>query len=167
MAKLAPSRSVPTAMRSLAIACLLAAALVVAVPIAAGQEGPVHTTDPDIASGKEQRALSSARKEWKARGVPSYVYGLTVSCFCPPTTDVKIVVRKGRPTKATPTKLLPQATVPRLFYTIQRAIDRKVAKLVVTYGKRGVPRSIFIDSETYVADEEVGYIVRGFAPLKG
>src|ERR1044072_8341814 len=115
MAKLAPSRSVPTAMRSLAIACLLAAALVVAVPIAAGQEGPVHTTDPDIASGKEQRALSSARQEGKAPGG-------TLAPSCPPTTDLESAVRKARPTKPTPTKLLPQATVPRLFYTIQRAI---------------------------------------------
>ena len=152
-------------MRPFALAVLLALVLV-GVPVAAGQEPPAHTTDPNIANGKAQRALSSARKQWKARGVRSYVYNLTVSCFCPPTTNVKIVVRNGRPTKSTPKNLLPQATVPRLFLTIQRAIDRKVARLVVKYGPRGVPRSIFIDSETYVADEEVGYIVRGFAPLK-
>jgi len=153
-------------MRSLALVALLALALV-AVPIAAGQSAPAHTTDPDIASGKEQRALSSARKQWKARGVRSYTYGLTVSCYCPPTTNVKIVVRNGRPTRATPKKLLSQATVPRLFRTIQSAIDRKVAKLVVTYGPRGVPRSIFVDTDEHIADEEIGYIVRGFAPLKG
>jgi hypothetical protein len=53
-----------------------------------------------------------------------------------------------------------------LFLTIQDAIDRKVAKLVVSYGKRGVPRSIYIDSDERIADEEVGYLIRDFAPLK-
>ena len=153
-------------MRSLTLLILLAVA-VVGLPIAVGQAALEHTTDPDIASGKEQRALSSARKQWKARGVPSYVFGLTVACDCPPTTNVKIVVRNGRPTRATPKKLLPRATVPRLFYTIQRAIDRKVAKLVVMYGPRGVPRSIFVDTDERIAVEDIGYIVRGFAPLRG
>ena len=56
--------------------------------------------------------------------------------------------------------------MPRLFRKIQDAIDRKVARLVVTYGPRGVPRLVFVDSDTRIADEEIGYIVRGFAPLQ-
>jgi hypothetical protein len=154
-------------MRTMLLATLTAFALV-AVPIAAGQgsERPPHTTDPDISSGKAQRALSSARKTWRAQGVPNYTFLLSVNCFCPPTTSVKIVVRRGIPTKATPKALLDQATAPRLFRTIQTAIDDKVANLVVTYGKRGVPRSIYIDRDERIADEEIGYIIRGFAPLK-
>ncbi len=153
-------------MRSLLLAALLATALA-AVPVAAGQvTGPGKKTDPGITDGSRQRALSAARKSWKARGVPSYTYLLSVNCFCPPTTSVKIVVRRGIPAKTTPRALKDEATVPRLFRKIQDAIDRKVARLVVTYGPRGVPRSIFVDSDTRIADEEIGYIVRGFAPLK-
>jgi hypothetical protein len=152
-------------MRPFTIAALLALALV-AVPVAAG-DGVDAKPDPGIDSGSEQRALSNARKQWKAQGVRSYTYALSVNCFCPPTTNVKIVVRKGIPARSTPSKLRDRATVPRLFRTIQYAIDRKVAKLVVTYGKRGVPRSIFIDPDERIADEEVGYLVRQFAPLKG
>ncbi len=151
-------------MRSLTLAALLAFALTV-VPIAAG-EGIRTTPDPTITNGDAQRALTSARSKWKSQGVPSYVYNLSRNCFCPPTTDVKIVVRRGVPAKSTRKDLLSQATVPRLFRTIQEAIDDKVAKLVVKYGKRGVPRDIFIDRSTRVAEDEIGYLVRGFAPLK-
>ena len=72
------------AMRSFTLAALLAFALT-AVPVAVGQ-GTAKTTDPGITNGSEQRALSSARKTWKAQGVPSYTYALSVNCFCPPTT---------------------------------------------------------------------------------
>jgi hypothetical protein len=163
--KLAPARSVYMAMRSFMLAALIALALT-AVPVAIGQ-GTAKTTDPGIANGAEQRALSNARKTWKAQGVASYTFELSVNCFCPPTTSVKIVVRKGIPAKSTAKALRPRATVPRLFRTIQEAIDGKVAKLVVSYGKRGVPRSIYIDRDERIADEEVGYLIRRFAPLKG
>lgn len=151
-------------MRSFKLAAFVALTLTL-VPAAAGQ-GIETEPDPGITNGSEQRALSGARKDWKAQGVASYVYKLSVNCFCPPTSDVKIVVRNGRPAPSTSKMLLDQATVPRLFRTIQDAIDRKVAKLVVTYGSRGVPRSIYIDGSRRVADDEVGYVIRGFAPLK-
>lgn len=151
-------------MRTFMLAALLGLVLA-AVPVAAGQ-GNTTTPDPGISDGSEQRALSNARKRWKSQGVPSYVYNLSRNCFCPPTTNVKIVVRRGVPAKGTRKDLLAQATVPRLFKTIQEAIDRKVAKLVVVYGKRGVPRQFFIDGSERIADDEIGYIVRGFAPLK-
>jgi hypothetical protein len=162
---LAACRSVPTAMRLLTLAALLACALA-AVPIAAGQD-TTQTPDPGIIDGSEQRALSGARERWRSQGVPSYVYRLSRNCFCPPTTDVKIVVRNGHAARGTDEVLLGQATVPRLFLTIQRAIDRRVAKLVVTYGQRAVPRAIFVDPRFNVADDEIGYVIRRFAPLKG
>jgi hypothetical protein len=152
-------------MLSLTLAAALAFVLAAAVPVASGQ-ATARTTDPGITDGSQQRALTNARKLWKAQSVPSYAFELSVNCFCPPTTSVKIVVRKGIPAKRTRKDLKPQATVPRLFLTIQNAIGRKVSKLVVTYGKRGVPRSIFIDADQRIADDEIGYLVRNFAPLR-
>jgi len=158
-------------MRPLTLAALLAFAFAfafAAAPLAVGQTAPIGTsTDPGITNGSKQRALSHARKAWKSQGVSSYTYLLSVNCFCLPTTDVKIVVRGGIPSAKTPRALKDQATVPRLFRTIQKAIDDKAAKLDVSYGKRGVPRTIYIDSDERIADEEVGYIVRKFAPPKG
>ena len=48
----------------------------------------------------------------------------------------------------------------------QSAIDAKVARLTVRYGTRGVPRSIYIDTDQRIADEESGYAIERFTPLK-
>jgi hypothetical protein len=61
--------------------------------------------------------------------------------------------------------MLDVATVRRLFRTIQRAIDQQVARLQVTYGKRGVPSSISIDFDQRIADEESYYTIKGFTRL--
>jgi Family of unknown function (DUF6174) len=58
------------------------------------------------------------------------------------------------------------ATVPRLFKTIQGAIDEGVANLNVSYGRRGVPTSIYIDRSQLIADEEMGYEIKAFTPSK-
>ncbi len=153
-------------MRSLTLAALCAFA-VAAVPIAAGQaSAPDRTTDPGITNGAKQRALTSARQRWKSQGASSYTFLLSIACFCPPTADVKMVVRNGSPAKGTPANLRDQATVPRLFRTIQRAIDAKAARLTVSYGPRGVPQSIYIDRDVRIADEEAGYTIRKFTRLK-
>ena len=83
----------------------------------------------------------------------SYRYALTRDVLCPPLACT-IVVRNGRPAAGTPASSPAQATVPRLFRLIQRAIDAKVARLSVRYGTRGVPRSIYIDTDQRIADEE-------------
>jgi hypothetical protein len=148
--------------RSLATITMVALALVLA-PSAAGQGTmPPSQTDPGILDGSKQRQLDRARMRWKAAHVRSYSFAISVSCFCPPSKPVTIVVRNGRPSAATPQNLADVATVPRLFRTIQRAIDRKVARIVVTYGRRGVPSSIAIDVSFQIADEEVTYTIKHF-----
>lgn len=136
---------------------------------AAGSSGAQSTTeahDPHIADGTLQRKLDGARATWNAAHVSSYRYEIRVSCFCPPATKPNVfVVRHGVATKfASGYKSL--ATVPRLFKTIQGAIDDDVADLNVKFGKRGVPTSIYIDRSANVADEEVGYAVKRFTPLR-
>ena len=156
-------------MRPLSLAALLACAAtaLIAVPIASGtRPGYQSKPDPRIVNGSVQRALDGARKRWKHAGVASYSYKLDVSCFCPPMNDIRMVVRNRRPSGQTRRGYDDQATIPRVFATIQDAIDAKVAKLDVTYGARGVPRRVYIDRDDHIADEEVGYAIRGFAPLK-
>ncbi|MEA2219450.1 MAG: hypothetical protein QOJ35_2076 [Solirubrobacteraceae bacterium] len=152
-------------MRPLTLVALLTFALA-AVPIAAGKEaigGP--STDPGIADGSKQRRLDRARRDWRAAGLRSYRYMLTRTCYCPPLART-IVVHAGRPAADTPKELADEATVPRLFRRIQRAIDAKVARISVTYGRRGVPRSIYVDVDRRIADEEIGYEIGQFTPLK-
>jgi hypothetical protein len=140
----------------------LAAALAVlaCTPAIAG------AADPQIADGSLQRGLDAARGQWKAAHVRSYRYEIRVSCFCAPSTGhVVYVVRNGIP--RVPSKGEKSvASVPRLFRKIQAAIDGGVAQLDVTYGRYGIPRSIYIDRAANIADEEVGYKLVHFTRLQ-
>lgn len=131
---------------------------------AASAQTPANTPDPAIADGSLQHKLDAAHHRWKASGLRSYRYEIRRQCFCPPQTSVRVVVRNGIPTKF-PTGLKSVATVPRLFKLIQGAIDDGVAKLSVTYSKRGVPRSISIDRIAGAVDDEVSYTVKRFTRL--
>jgi len=122
--------------------------------------------DPGILDGSKQRRLDAARRSWKAVGVRSYSYVVRLSCFCPPRPGTRMVVRNGTPASGTPAGMREVATVPRLFRTIQRAIDRKVAAIDVRYGRRGVPSSISIDQSGMIADEESYYTISRFTVLR-
>jgi hypothetical protein len=149
--------SIPAVLATLALAAGATGAAGAPLP-------PGH--DPHIADGTLQHKLDAARKKWKAAHVSSYRYEIQVSCFCPPATKPNVfTVRKGAPAKY-PSGYKSLASVPRLFKTIQGAIDDDVANLNVTYGKRGVPTSIYIDRSQQIADEEQGYTVKRFTKLK-
>ena len=45
-------------------------------------------------------------------------------------------------------------------------VQLEVAGLTVRYGKRGVPSLISIDGSLLIADDELGYTIRRFTPLK-
>ena len=151
-------------MRSFALIVLLTLGLGAGVGAAAAQ-APRNPPDPHIADGSLQRKLDAARRSWKAANVRSYRYEIRQICFCPPQKSRLVVVRRGVATRW-PSGLKSVATVPRLFKRIQGAIDGGAAKISVTYGRRGVPREIAIDYLVYVADEESGYSISHFTPLK-
>jgi hypothetical protein len=145
-------------------------AVIIAVALAGGvgaraQVGPA--TDPSITDGRAQAALDAARARWKASRTVSYRMRVALGCFCP--EDIRrprtITVRRGLPLRP-PSHLKDVATVPRLFRTIQRAIDADVADLTVRYGRRGVPSSIAIDNDRRIADEERYYTIDRFARLR-
>jgi hypothetical protein len=146
------------------VVLVLAALALPALAAASAPSAPRAQHDPQIADGTLQRHLDSARKRWNAAHVRSYRYAITTTCFCAPGGAVVYVVRNGRPqVPRRGEKSL--ATVPRLFKTIQAAIDANVAGLDVTYGARGVPKSISIDNAANIADDEVAYAIAGFRRL--
>ena len=126
---------------------------------------PAQTPDRAITDGSAQHHLDEARAKWKAQAPRSYRFELRRQCFCPPQTSVTVIVRGGRIAEA-PKEVKSVATVPRLFREIQRAIDAKVVDLNVSYARRGVPKSLYIDRSQFIADEESGYTVKRFTPLK-
>jgi hypothetical protein len=148
----------------LAVIVVLAALALPALAAASAPSAPRAQHDPQIADGTLQRRLDTARKRWIAAHVRSYRYAITKTCFCAPAGAVVYVVRNGR-AKVPRRGETSLATVPRLLQTIQAAIDAKVANLDVTYGPRGVPRSISIDGAANIADDEVAYAISGFRRL--
>lgn len=144
---------------------LLTLALAAGAPAAVAQYGN-DTPDPHIADGTLQHSLDAARRTWKVAGVRSYRYEIKVSCFCAPQSSRNVFVVNGGVVRRFPKGRGDVATVPRLFRTIQAAIDEGVAELNVSYGRRGVPASIYIDRSKQVADEEVGYAIKAFMPRK-
>jgi len=77
-----------------------------------------------------------------------------------------VVLVRNRRIVRHPPDLKSVASVPRLFRAIQQAIDDKVVQLDVSYGKRGVPRSLYVDRSKNVIDEETGYTIKRFTSLK-
>jgi hypothetical protein len=147
------------------VAVILAAALVGPAFAAGAATAPQGTPDPRISDGTLRHQLDVARKRWKAANLRNYRYEISVSCFCVPSKGVRYVVRNRVP-RIPAHGDTSVATVPRLFKRIQAAIHDRVAKLDVSYGQRGVPKSIYIDSSATIADEEVGYTLTHFTRLK-
>ena len=140
---------------------LLLAVFVLALAAPAGaQTPPPNTTDPSITDGSAQRKLDRARERWRKARLHNYRFQLKRQCFCPPTSWV-LFVRGGAPVRA-PAEAGKVATVRRLHRRIQDAINERVHALVVRYGKRGMPRFMYIDGQQLVADDEIGYQVEHF-----
>ena len=152
-------------MRFLTLAAVLIF-LLGAAGLAHGQGmSPPNPPDSHIADGSLQRALDDAQRRWKAAGVRSYRYEIERSCFCGRQT-LRLVIVRGGVIKRHPPGMKSVATIPRLFGLIQGAIDGGASRITATYGKRGVPREIYVDRVLYVSDEETGYSTRRFTPLK-
>lgn len=149
-------------MRARGVLITAAVGLGLAGPAAA--QLPPSTPDPSITDGSAQHRLDRARTSWKAARITSYRMRVRISCFCAPDSPPTLRVRHGSPVHP-PARYASLATVPRLFRTIQHAIDDKVAGLTVRYGAHGVPSSISIDPSRMIADEESYYTIDRFARL--
>jgi len=147
------------AARLLLLLVLVAAVAVPAAPAVAEAPNP---PDPYIVGGDAQQALDRARAKWKAAKISSYGYQARRTCFCPTSGWHTVNVRKAIPSKRVHADVKDIATVPRLFRTIQRAIDRKAHDLTVTYGTHGVPKKVSIDTYENVIDEEQYFTIRAF-----
>jgi hypothetical protein len=147
-------------MRSALVTAVVLALLATAGAVAPAQSPP-GKPDPAIADGSAAKALERARERWAAARISSYSFEVRPSCFCPPREFRKIVVVHGSP-RNPPADLKGVATVPRLFRVIRGAITDGVARLTVTYGTYGVPKSIAIDPSAQIADEESYFTIRRF-----
>ena len=147
--------------------CLIIAAVLASPGTARGQTAPF------------QKELDKSRKKWASSKIKNYQYTFNWQCFCTPdyVKPVIISVRAGVIDSikyADSGAALDKAdyekyrTVESLFDMIQEAIDKKAAKIQVTYDtKAGYPMSAFFDYSANIADEERGFAVKKFKVTKG
>ncbi|MDX1419891.1 MAG: DUF6174 domain-containing protein [Rubricoccaceae bacterium] len=120
--------------------------------------------------------LDAARARWQAAGLADYRFVYEVSCFCPedargPFTItvrdgvVQEVLFQGRPLDPEDPR---HPTLDALFTTLGDAFSADAALVRAAYHPTlGYPLSAYVDYETMMADEELGFAVSAFTPLGG
>jgi len=110
----------------------------------------------------ERVALSQARDRWNAAGLSDYTYTYRPQCFCVPSA-IEVTVVNG----AVQSHLVLEGelfgeflSIEDLFGFIDDALARQPFSIDVEYdGSLGYPRSVWVDYEQNMADEEMGYTV--------
>lgn len=127
----------------------------------------------------EFRRLQKARDLWDRKGVRSYDYTVTRTCFCGPEAagPVVVEVRDGQTASAryvsggAPAETRHFAgmdSVDDLFDTVSRALDQYPDYVEVVYDSRlGYPVRAHFDYDENTADEEGGFTVEGFWSVEG
>jgi hypothetical protein len=122
-----------------------------------------------LAPDAPPRDLDAARQRWARTRPAAYEFTVERLCFCVPwavTLTVRdgVVVDARDPASGAPVAPRPQFTVDSLFAHLDDAVARGAASVSATYdARRGYPVSTFVDYNTGIADEELGYAVRDFA----
>jgi len=163
-------------------------------PVAVAPE-PIHSPAPPIGSTPDpkmrqiKRRYEANLKKWQARKLQNYTFTLQRSCFCLPeyTTPMTITVNNGKIVSAVTESLMVEMkddgsettpkmvdvsdramTVDQLFNEIKQAIENNAASVNVRYDARwGYPRSIYIDLDRRMADEEIALTSTALKPISG
>jgi len=147
------TRTVTTALLGLALATAATPSYAVADP------QPVHPFVPGI---NEDPDLSRAWQRWQAKDIDDYVVTVRRTCFCAPEEAVRTVIRDDRTVRVTQggRRLRPSRgwSMDELFSMLRDALAESDSVRVDWTG-RGVPRSIAIDPDSTMADEETYYSV--------
>ena len=119
----------------------------------------------------EDSEREKAQDRWDRAGIDDYAMTLERSCFCA-QSDIgpfDVVVRGGAIESVTWSGDAVPAnralTIDAIFQLIRDAEDRGAHSIRVEYDDIGFPRSVFIDYDVQIADEEIGYTITSFARL--
>lgn len=122
-----------------------------------------HADDTFEPDAQDDAALVRAWEAWEAKGIEDYSTKVTLTCFCPESPVVRTVVRDGDVRAVNQGgRRVGQArghTMDQLFLMLREA-HKSADQVNVTYTSRGVPKSITIDPEKAIADEETYYTVQ-------
>lgn len=129
---------------------------------------PIPQSDP------RYQALLAAEARWRAAGLRSYAYSVSVTCFCGfDSTPFTIRVVDGVPAPLLgPDTLRNKAgerynTIEKLFTLIRSALDNGSEVVDVSYDPdTGKPVVAWIDRFRQGSDDEIGFSLFGFAVIK-
>jgi len=124
----------------------------------------------------DDHGLAAARRQWADHLPAAYSFTWTQGCECisDMRRPIRISVTAGQLTSAVfvddqrpvgePVRGY-LVTIDGVFDMIQAAIDQDAAKVTVEYDPaRGYPRSVLVDYDRQVADEELALQISDFAP---
>jgi hypothetical protein len=124
---------------------------------------------------EERDRLEQARAQWRSQGMTSYAYVYRRSCFCAPGSTepmtitvrnnaIQSVVRISDGERQDPALF---DTVDGLFELLGDALDGDPAQFRADYDAgRGYPTSAYIDRDSRIADEELGFTATDLQPLR-
>lgn len=147
---------------------------------------PTLSNTPDPRMPQVKQRYTANLKKWQAKRLQNYSFTLQRSCFCTPeyTTPMLVTVQDGKVlsavTESLAVALKPDGSeaaptmvdvtdramsVDQLFNEIKQAIDNGAATIDVKYDPTwGYPRSISIDLDKRMADEELAFTSTNLKP---
>lgn len=143
---------------------------------------------PDAKMPIIKRRYEASLKKWLNKKQQNYTFTLQRSCHCLPeyTTPMIVTVQDGKVISAFTESLKVDLkadgseadpvmidvtdramTIDQLFKEIKQSIDNNAASIDVKYDPRwGYPRSIYIDLDKRMADEELAFTSSDFKPIR-
>lgn len=159
-------------------------------PITGAKGGAINLPAivPDAKMPIIKRRYEANLKKWLSKKQQNYTFTLQRSCHCLPeyTTPMIVTVQDGKVVSAFTESLTVDLkadgseadpvmidvtdramTIDQLFKEIKQSIDNNAASIDVKYDTRwGYPRSIYIDLDKRMADEELAFTSSDFKPIR-
>lgn len=142
----------------------------------------VVTAIDNVLHGCRDAALEREREEnlakWQAAGIDDYEIDYRRSCFCPPPSAVRILVRDGVVVSVRDADSGEEVedpvggpfgfnSVDELFESIADVIEQRVFELSVEYdAELGYPKAVSVDYYEDVADDTVSTRIDALRPLR-
>ncbi|HEX7242157.1 MAG TPA: DUF6174 domain-containing protein [Longimicrobiaceae bacterium] len=133
--------------------------------------------DPRVSREQEQE-LRASREQWEGAGVADYRYTVRRTCVCERDVagPVLVEVREGRTVSVTPVErgveLRREAfdsldNFRELFSYVEVALNGEHEVLAAEYDSRwGYPVSLYVDPRRGEIEDERGFVVEWFEPLR-
>ena len=117
--------------------------------------------------------LDNAEGRWNQANISNYMFTVKVNCFCGHTAPIRVTVQDDVPVQvvfadstsvaADTTAYHEFLTIDRIFDVLRSSLQQNPATFTADYdGATGYPRSVSIDPQKTVADDELGIQITSF-----